>query len=300
MLNHQKTNYVRNASVEELAQYVSEPNLKVNHLDATVGDYFSTNYLPGVVNQPGDIGTQKTSVINLERQSKRFLFNEKIAGPHEGRFELMKTKLTSQSHHRKGNEVQFDKMSKRMDIFEVNQAGIRNRDNARRKRPPSGLIVDYDNATTKDRTLPKKDRIVPNFGKMQPKVAFQGKSPEYYGALQLDSQGSKDKVKRRSVQQIPYSKTRGREDNLMYNISEGYNLETNDKTFWDVNNIYDIVMQRKAGRSPTSSIWSEQGNQRSTMNKSALAILETVKGSAEPPVYDHANLPQFGAYTDIA
>ena len=54
--------------------------------------------------------------------------------------------------------------------------------------------------------------------------------------------GSKDKVKRRSVQQIPYAKTRGREDNLMYKISEGYNLESNDKTFWDVNNIYDIVM----------------------------------------------------------
>ena len=50
MLNIQKSDYVRNASVEELAAYVSEPNLKVSHLDATVGDYFSTNYLPGVVN----------------------------------------------------------------------------------------------------------------------------------------------------------------------------------------------------------------------------------------------------------
>ena len=50
VLNMQKSDYVRNASVEELAAYVSEPNLKVSHLDATVGDYFSTNYLPGVVN----------------------------------------------------------------------------------------------------------------------------------------------------------------------------------------------------------------------------------------------------------
>ena len=71
VLNMQKSNYVRNASVEELAQYVSEPNLKVNHFDATVGDYFSTNYLPGVMTQPGDIGTQKTSVIDLKKQSKR-------------------------------------------------------------------------------------------------------------------------------------------------------------------------------------------------------------------------------------
>ena len=78
----------------------------------------------------------------------------------------MKTKIESLSHHKKANEVSFDKMAKRMDLFEVNSAGIMNRDNARRKRPPSGLIVDYDNAGTKDRTLPKKDKIVPDFRKM--------------------------------------------------------------------------------------------------------------------------------------
>ena len=86
----------------------------------------------------------------------------------------------------------------------------------------------------------------------------------------------------------------------MYNISEGYNLEGNDKTFWDVNNIYDIVVQRNAARSPNSSIWSGHGQQRSNMNKSALAILESIKSSAEPPVYDHASLPQFGAYSELS
>ena len=71
--------------------------------------------------------------------------------------------MESISHHRKANEISFDKNSKRMDLFEINAAGIKNRDNARRKRPPSGLIVDYDNAGTKERTLPRKDKIVPNF-----------------------------------------------------------------------------------------------------------------------------------------
>ena len=49
-MNLQKVNYVKNASVEELAKYVSEPNLKVNDLDAAVGDYFSPNIMPSVVN----------------------------------------------------------------------------------------------------------------------------------------------------------------------------------------------------------------------------------------------------------
>ena len=92
------------------------------------------------------------------------------------------------------------------------------------------------------------------------------------------------------MQQIPYAKTRGREDNLMYKISEGYNLESNDKTFWDVNNIYDIIMSRKKASSPNSSIWSDH-RKKSTANKSALAILESIKSNAEPPVFDHADLP---------
>lgn len=101
------------------------------------------------------------------------------------------------------------------------------------------------------------------------------------------------------MQQIPYAKTRGREDNLMYKISEGYNLESNDKTFWDVNNIYDILMQRKKASSPNSSIWSDHGK-KNHANKSALAILESVKSNAEQPVFDHADIPQFGVYSDFS
>ena len=61
----------------------------------------------------------------------------------------------------------------------------------------------------------------------------RGKRHDYYGTLELNPEASKHKIMQRSTDHIPYMKTRGREDNLMYKISDGYNLETNDKTFWD-------------------------------------------------------------------
>ena len=45
--------------MEELAKYVSEPNLKVDNFDASVNDYFAPGFVPPVVNYPGDIGTKK-------------------------------------------------------------------------------------------------------------------------------------------------------------------------------------------------------------------------------------------------
>ena len=38
-------------------------------------------------------------------------------------------------------------------------------------------------------------------------------------------------------QQVPLSKIKGREDNMMYRVSDGYNLEKNDKTFFDKYNV---------------------------------------------------------------
>ena len=49
-MNNQKMDYIKNASIEELAKFVSEPNLKVETLDASVGDYFAPGYIPRVVN----------------------------------------------------------------------------------------------------------------------------------------------------------------------------------------------------------------------------------------------------------
>ena len=58
----------------------------------------------------------------------------------------------------------------------------------------------------------------------------------------------------RPVEHIPYKKTRGREDNLMYNMTEGYNLEPNDKTYWDQNNVYDLIVSRKVPYRSKSSL----------------------------------------------
>ena len=64
-------------------------------------------------------------MINLKLQPKRILYNEKAFNPgaHEGRFEKIKTKMTSLSQHKNSNEVSFDRMAKRMDLFETNNIG---------------------------------------------------------------------------------------------------------------------------------------------------------------------------------
>ena len=40
---------------------------------------------------------------------------------------------------------------------------------------------------------------------------------------------------------MPLEKIKGREDNLMYKVSEGYNLESNDKTYFDKYNVMDLL-----------------------------------------------------------
>ena len=45
-----KRDFVENTSIEELAKYVSEPNLKVENFDASVNDYFEPGFIPKVVN----------------------------------------------------------------------------------------------------------------------------------------------------------------------------------------------------------------------------------------------------------
>ena len=47
-------------------------------------------------------------------------------------------------------------------------------------------------------------------------------------------------------QQIPLSKIKGREDNLMYKISDGFNLEDNDKTFFDKFNVMELLSASKS------------------------------------------------------
>ena len=82
---------------------------------------------------------------------------------NEKRFEKNPNKLESLSTHKKPFEVNFNKMAKRLDLFE-SQFG-ENKDAARKKRPPSGLIVDYDNVNTKHKIMAKTSKIIPIFDK---------------------------------------------------------------------------------------------------------------------------------------
>lgn len=49
---------------------------------------------------------------------------------------------------------------------------------------------------------------------------------------------------------MPLDKSQGREDNLMYKVSEGYNLNKNDKTYFDKFNVMDLF---SAGRGMNTS-----------------------------------------------
>ena len=80
----------------------------------------------------------------------------------------------------------------------------------------------------------------------------------------------------------------------MYKVTEGYNLEANDKTFWDQNNVYDLIVSRRVGSKSPHGFWPEA---RDKLNNSALAILENVKSGNDVPTLDPLNsehVPNFG------
>ena len=53
--------------------------------------------------------------------------------------------------------------------------------------------------------------------------------------------GKRRWVQKRMQNQIPLAKIRGREDNAMYKVSEGYNLNDGDGTYFDSNNIMSMI-----------------------------------------------------------
>ena len=42
-------------------------------------------------------------------------------------------------------------------------------------------------------------------------------------------------------EQVPFASIKGREDNSMYRVSDGYNLEENDKTYFDKFNVMELL-----------------------------------------------------------
>ena len=59
---------------------------------------------------------------------------------------------------------------------------------------------------------------------------------------------TKKDLMRKDKTHIPMHKIKGREDNLVYNINEGYNLQDGDGTFFDKYKIKDLF-----SGSPTAS-----------------------------------------------
>ena len=56
-----------------------------------------------------------------------------------------------------------------------------------------------------------------------------------------DSQVLKDKILNKPSPVPLLHRGSGREDNLIYKVSEGYNLNENDKTYFDKFNIMDML-----------------------------------------------------------
>ena len=57
----------------------------------------------------------------------------------------------------------------------------------------------------------------------------------------------------KSTPMVEFCKQRGREDNLVYKISEGFNLEEDDKTFFDVYNVKNYLQDSGAQSGMTTS-----------------------------------------------
>ena len=87
-------------------------------------------------------------------------------------------------------------------------------------------------------------------------------------------------VRKRTQQPIPLAKIRGREDNLMYKVSDGYNLEDSGKqTFFDKHNIMDLLsLNRDVHNDSASSLNNSRSiealkNYKSSSN-SAMKIIQ--------------------------
>ena len=68
-------------------------------------------------------------------------------------------------------------------------------------------------------------------------------------------------------EQIPLAKIKGREDNIMYRINDGYNLEDNDKTFFDKFNIMELL-------SVSRSMAASDLKRDSKMSRSAMSVID--------------------------
>ena len=88
-------------------------------------------------------------------------------------------------------------------------------------------------------------------------------------------------VLKRTPQPIPLTKIRGREDNLMYKVSDGYNLEDAGKqTYFDKYNVMELLSigGATANRSPARR--NSPTNTNSLNNSSSIEAIKRYKSTS--------------------
>lgn len=121
---------------------------------------------------------------------------------------------------------------------------------AARKYKPTPAYNQYNSEKSKDYILKRTDMIVPQLSRQLPRESQVINHDYPYSEVNTDPSESKRKlVSKRMREQIPLAKIKGREDNLMYRINDGYNLEDGDgKTFFDKFNVLELL--NMSGKSP--------------------------------------------------
>lgn len=242
-----KKNFIANASKAELAVLVTD-SLEQSRIEE------ANNFKKAVKithQQPGDFGTRSSTLINYAMQQPGRFEDQSKKGPHAGRFEVIPTDMEKLSHHRSQRFVSFDRFAKRYNIFEENK--YLERGAGRKERPASKCGNFYDTPGSKVYAMNRLDVIVPDF-KKTPYRPSQVIAHDYpFADVDTDPCTEKRKATmRRSKEPISYMKTRGREDNMVYKLNEGYNLERKDKTFFDQHNVMEMLIHsRKLRGLPT-------------------------------------------------
>lgn len=99
--------------------------------------------------------------------------------------------------------------------------------------------------------MKRTDNIIPGFGRLVSRPSQVIKHDYPFSEVNTDPSTEKHRIlAKRSPQPPALSQIRGREDNLMYRVSDGYNLEKNDKTYFDKHNVMELI---NASRSLNSS-----------------------------------------------
>lgn len=281
----QKADFIKHASNTQLASFVNNP---VEVAKVTEEYEYGAGHLRLTSQQPGDIGTQKNCLVQFSKnQTDRFNFKQKSGSVTERRYDRSQSKMESLSKHRKQPIVNFENYTHRgADVFQPNQ--FVQVDSNRRKIKPSSTQQFYDNYETKDRTLKRPINIVPKFDKQlaRPSQVIQ----HDYPFDQVDTDPNSDKQRwtvKRTQQPIPLAKVRGREDNLMYKLSDGYNLEDKTKqTFFDSHNILDLFSIGKSDNDSATSLSNSRSIQalkkyRSTSHSALKVIQQNAKKQME-------------------